>query len=171
MISNFWTTAIRTLFWIISKVHFPVRKNLWKLLGFSLWIFLISYFQSMAEEALEAVSKNRKSHLNIDNVSQTGSKSSLALSEASQGKSIKWLNLRRYFNSGSILKKLTKSLLPMEILHSIFFFWGLIKVDLFILFKGSNQIWKYLLRLSSLYRGPIEILNPGGWFIFSKPPH
>ena len=40
----------------------------------------------MAEEALEAVSKNRKSHLNIDNVSQTGSQSSLALSEASQGK-------------------------------------------------------------------------------------
>ena len=92
----------------------------------------------MAEEALEAVSKNRKSHLNIDNVSQTGSQSSLALSEASQGKSIKWLNLRRYFNSGSILKKLTKSLLPMEILHSIFCFSGLIKVDQT---KFENTFW------------------------------
>ena len=97
----------------------------------------------MAEEALEAVSKNRKSHLNIDNVSQTGSQSSLALSEASQGKSIKWLNLRRYFHSGSILKKLTKSLLPMEILHSIFFLLGLIKVDfvhIFLRIKPNLKI-------------------------------
>ena len=39
--------------------------------------------KSMAEEALETVTKNRKSHLNIDNVSQTGSQSSLALSETS----------------------------------------------------------------------------------------
>ena len=59
-----------------------------KLTNFLLISFFF-HFQSMAEEALEAVSKNRKSHLNIDNVSQTGSQSSLALSEASQGKSIK----------------------------------------------------------------------------------
>ena len=89
-IKDFWATVFRTLFEPIYQVHFPVRKKYVKtLLWFSLWTFLISYFQSMAEEALEAVSKNRKSHLNIDNVSQTGSQSSLALSEASQGKSIK----------------------------------------------------------------------------------
>ena len=38
--------------------------------------------KSVAEEALE-MTKNRKSHLNIDNVSNTGSQTSLAMSEAS----------------------------------------------------------------------------------------